>query len=91
MRTLDDSYYSFEYKNSNIFFKRLKEFDSLISLDVKKSYPLLCLLSNKKETEYTESNNNFYDLFLRLFLNLNKVADDKNKLMQIFLQKIVYF
>ena len=88
VRTSDDSYYSFEYKNSNIFFKRLKEFDSLISLDVKKSYPLLCLLSNKKETEYTESNNNFYDLFLRLFLNLNKVADDKEKLVQLFLQKV---
>ena len=88
MRTSDDSYYSFEYKNSSLFFKKLKEFDSLISFDIKNCYPLLCLLSNKKETEYTESNNNFYDLFLRLFLNLNKVADDKNKLMQIFLQKI---
>ena len=88
IRTIDDAYFSFEYKNSNLFFKKLKEFDSLISLDVKKCYPLLCILSNKKETEYTESNNNFYDLFLRLFLNLNKVADDKNKLIQIFLQKI---
>ena len=88
IRTIDDTYFSFEYKNSNIFFKKFKEFDSLISLDVKKCYPLLCILSNKKETEYTESNNNFYDLFLRLFLNLNKVHDDKNKLIQIFLQKI---
>ena len=88
VRTSEDAHFSFEYKNSNIFFKKLKEFDSLISLDVKKSYPLLCLLSNKKETEYTESNNNFYDLFLRLFLNLNKVADDKDKLIQLFLQKI---
>jgi hypothetical protein len=88
MRTLDDSYYSFEYKNSSLFFKKLKEFDSLISFDIKNCYPLLCLLSNKKETEYTESNNNFYDLFLRLFLNLNKIADDKDKLIQLFLQKI---
>ena len=88
IRTSEDAHYSFEYKNSNIFFKKLKEFDSLISLDVKNSYPLLCLLSNKSETEYTESNNNFYDLFLRLFLNLNKVADDKEKLVQLFLQKI---
>ena len=88
VRTFDDSFFSFEYKESNIFFKKLKEFDSLISLDPKKSYPLLCLLSNKKETDYTESNNNFYDLFLRLFLNLNKVADDKEKLVQLFLQKV---
>ena len=88
IRTSDDSHYSFEYKNSNIFFKKLKEFDSLISLDVKKCYPLLCLQSDKIENDYTESNNNFYDLFLRLFLNLNKVADDKEKLIQLFLQKI---
>ena len=88
IRTSDDIHYSFEYKNSNIFFKKIKEFDSLISLDIKKCYPLLCLLSNKKETEYTESNNNFYDLFLRLFLNLNKVADTRDKLNEIFLQKI---
>ena len=88
IRTSDDLHFSFEYKNSNIFFKKLKEFDSLISLDMKKSYPLLCLLSNKTETEYTESNNNFFDLFLRLFLNLNKVTDTKDKLNEIFLQKI---
>ena len=88
IRTTDDAYYSFEYKNASIFFKKLKEFDSLITFDFKKCYPLLCLLSNKKETEYTESNNNFYDLFLRLFLNLNKVANDKDNLIQIFVQKI---
>ena len=88
IRTQDDAHFAFEFKNSNIFFKKIKEFDSLISLDVKKSYPLLCLLSNKKETEYMESNNNFYDLFLRLFLNLNKIADDKEKLIQLFLQKV---
>ena len=35
-----------------------------------------------------ESNNNFYDLFLRLFLNLNKIADDKDKLIKLFLQKV---
>ena len=88
IRTSDDAHFSFEFKNSNIFFKKIKEFDSLISLDIKRSYPLLCLLSNKKETEYIESNNNFYDLFLRLFLNLNKITDDKDKLIQLFLQKI---
>ena len=88
IRTSDDAHYSFEYKNTNIFFKKLKEFDSLISLDVKKCYPLLFMKSNKNETNYTESNDNFYDLFLRLFLNLNKVADDKEKLVQLFLQKV---
>ena len=88
IRTSDDGHYSFEYKNTNLFFKKLKEFDSLISLDTKKSYPLLYMKSNKNEADYTESNENFYDLFLRLFLNLNKVANDKEKLVQIFLQKI---
>ena len=88
MRTIDDEYFSFEYKNSNIFFKKLKEFESLIIPNLKRSFPLICLLSNKKETEYTESNNNFGDLFLRLFLNLNKVAENKEKLLELFLQKI---
>ena len=88
IRTIDDEHYSFEYKNVNIFFKKLKEFESLIVPNLKKSFPLLCLLSNKKETEYMESNSNFCDVFLRIFLNLNKVAENKEQLMQLFLQKI---
>ena len=88
MRTIDEEHFSFEYKNCNIFFKKLKEFESLIIPNLKRSFPLLCFLSNKKETEYTESNNNFGDVFLRLFLNLNKVAENKEQLLELFLQKI---
>ena len=88
VRTLNDEYFSFEYKDTNIFFKKLKEFESLIIPNFKKSFPLLCLLSNKKETDYTESNSNFCDVFLRLFLNLNKVSENKDKLLQLFLQKL---
>ena len=88
VRTSFDEFFSFEYKDTNIFFKKIKDFESLIIPNLKKSYPLLCLLSNKKETEYTESNGNFCDVFLRLFLNLNKVAENKDKLLQLFLQKI---
>ena len=87
-RTINDEFYLFEYKNSNLFFKKLKEFESLIIPNLKKSFPLLCFLSNKKETEYTESNNNFCDVFLRLFLNLNKVSDNNEQLLELFLQKI---
>ena len=88
LRTSSDEYFSFEYKDTNIFFKKLKDFESLIIPNLKKSFPLLCLLSNKKETEYTESNSNFCDVFLRLFLNLNKVSENNYKLLQLFLQKI---
>ena len=66
----------------------MKEFESLIIPNLKRSFPLLCLLSNKKETEYTENNSNFCDVFLRLFLNLNKVAENKEQLLELFLQKI---
>ena len=88
IRNIDDEFFLFEYKNSNIFFKKLKEFESLIIPNLKMSFPLLCLLSNKKETEYTENNSNFCDVFLRLFLNLNKVAENKEQLLELFLQKI---
>ncbi len=88
IRTTKDDYYIFEYKNSNMFIKKVIEFNSLISLDIKKCYPLFCLISKKTETKYTISNDNFYDVFLRLFLNLNKVVDTKEKLNEIFLQKV---
>jgi hypothetical protein len=77
IRSTKDDYYIFEYKNSNMFIKKVKEFDSLINLNVKQCYPLFCFISKKTETKYTISNDNFYDVFLRLFLNLNKVVDTK--------------
>ena len=88
IRTTKDEYYFFEYKNSNMFIKKVKEFESLISLNVKESYPLFCFISKKTETKYTISNDNFYDVYLRLFLNLNKVVETKEKLNEIFLQKV---
>ena len=88
MRTINDKYYFFEYKNSNIFIKQIKDFDSLIFFNAKKATPLLCLLPKIPESEYTMSVDNFYDVYLRLFLNLNKVEEQKEKLSQIFLYKI---
>ena len=88
IRTTKDDYYIFEYKNSNMFIKKVKEFDSLINLNVKECYPLFCFISKKTETKYTISNDNFYDVYLRLFLNLNKVVETREKLNEIFLQKI---
>jgi hypothetical protein len=88
IRTTKDDYYFFEYKNSNMFIKKVKEFDSLMTLNVKECYPLFCFISKKTETKYTISNDNFYDVYLRLFLNLNKVVETREKLNEIFLQKV---
>ena len=88
IRNMSDKYYFFEYKNSNIFIKQIKDFDSLIFFNEKKANPLLCLLPKIPESEYTMSIDNFYELYLRLFLNLNKVEEQKEKLSQIFLYKI---
>jgi len=88
MRNINDKYFFFEYKNSNIFIKQIKDFDSLIFFNAKKATPLLCLLPKIPESEYTMSVDNFYDVYLRLFLNLNKVEEQKEKLSQIFLYKI---
>ena len=71
-----------------MFIKKVKEFESLITLNVKESFPLFCFISKKTETKYTISNDNFYDVYLRLFLNLNKVVETKEKLNEIFLQKV---
>ena len=46
------------------------------------------MLSNKKNSQYTVSNDNFYDVFIRLFLNLHKVVDNKTSLNEAFFQKI---
>ena len=88
LRTTKDKYFYFEYKNSNIFFKKIKEFDSLLFFNPKKSEPLLCLLPKIPESDFTISLKNFYDVYLRLFLNLNKVEEKKEKLSQIFLYKL---
>ena len=88
LRTSKEDYYIFVYKESNMFIKKLKEFNSLMSLNIKNCNPLFCFLSKKTQTKYTVSNDNFYDIFLRLFLNLNKVVESKEKLNEIFLQKI---
>ena len=88
LRTKKDNYYLFEYKESNMFIKKIKEFNSLIALDTKDCYPLFCFLSKKTQTNYTVSNDNFYDVFLRLFLNLNKVVESNEKLNEVFMHKI---
>ena len=62
---MSDKYYFFEYKNSNIFIKQIKDFDSLIFFNEKKANPLLCLLPKIPESEYTMSIDNFYELVNR--------------------------
>ena len=88
LRTKNDTYYTWEYKNSNIFVKRIRDFTSLFTLNIKNSIPLFCFLS-KKENQITGAggDDNFYDVFLRLFLNLNKVVDN-NDLNTEFFRKI---
>ena len=88
IRTGNDNYYSFEYKKSNIFIKKIHHFTSLFYFTPKHGLPVLCLLSNKKNSQYTISNDNFYDVFIRLFLNLHKVVDNKTSLNEAFFQKI---
>ena len=88
VRNMNDKHFFFEYKNSNVFIKQIKDFDSLIFFNEKKANPLLCIFPKIPESEYTISVDNFYDLYLRLFLNLNKVEEQKEKLSQIFLYKV---
>jgi hypothetical protein len=66
LRTKNDTYYTWEYKNSNIFVKRIRDFTSLFTLNIKNSIPLFCFLS-KKENQITGAggDDNFYDVFLR--------------------------
>ena len=87
LQKISKDYYLFEYKMANIFIKKLRSFDSLLLLNSKKSIPLFCLLAKKQNTDYIETNDSFLDLFLRLFLNLNKVVE-KNKLNENFFEKI---
>ena len=85
LRTKNDSYYSWEYKNSNFFVKKIRDFTSLFTLNIKNSIPLFCFLS-KKENHIPGAGgeDNFYDVFLRLFLNLNKVVDKKDLNTEFF-------
>ena len=85
LRTKSDIYYSWEYKNSNIFVKKIRDFTSLFTLNIKNSIPLFCFLS-KKENQISGAggDDNFYDVFLRLFLNLNKVIDNKDLNTEFF-------
>ena len=88
LKTTNDKYFVFQYKNSNIFFKKIISFDTLLFFNPKQTEPLLCLLPKIPESDFTMPINNFYDVYLRLFLNLNKVEEQKDKLSQIFLYKI---
>ena len=88
VHTHHNKYYSFEYKMSNIFIKKLTNFTSLFNFNTKKNLPLVCLLSKKQKSQYTISNDNFYDVFIRLFLNLHKVADMQTHLNEAFFHKI---
>ena len=85
IQKIHKNYYLFDYKMSNIFIKKLKSYDSLLLLNAKKSIPLFCLLVDKDNNEFNAEH--FLDLFLRLFLNLNKVIES-NKLNETFFEKI---
>ena len=91
IRTKNDLYYSWEFKNGNIFIKKVKDFTSLFTLNIKNSIPLFCFLSKTEKNNnilFEGNDDNFYDVFIRLFLNLNKVA--KNKELNIEFLKKVY-
>ena len=87
IQKITKDYYLFEYKMANIFVKKMKSFDSLLLLNPKKTIPLFCLMAKKQNTDYISTNDNFLDLFLRLFLNLNKVIEE-SKLNENFFEKI---
>ena len=87
IRTKNDLYYSWEYKTGSIFIKKIKEFTSLFTLNIKNLIPLFCFIT-KKEKEKNNSidgnDDNFYDVFIRLFLNLNKVAKNQELNTEFF-------
>ena len=87
LQNVNKDYYFFEYKTKNIFIKKLKTFDSLLLFNPKKSIPLFCFLCEIQNNEDIDDIETFPDLFLRLFLNLNKVVD-ANNLNQDFFEKI---
>ena len=92
IHTKNNCYYSLEIKNWNFFIKKISDFPSLFTVEIKNSKPLFCLLKNKKNSisikNITDSlEDNFYDIFLRLFLNLNKVVK-KEELNREFFTKL---
>ena len=87
IQKIKKDYYLFEYKKTNIFVKILRNFESLLLLNPKKTIPLLCLLAKESTNKYIANTDNFLDLFLRLFLNLHKVVDI-NELNETFFEKI---
>lgn len=88
LQRIKKDYYFLEYTMSNIFIQKLKVFDSLLLFNPKNSIPLFFLLSEKQNNDSDMGNSNcFLDLFLRLFLNLNKVVEN-NKLNEVFFEKI---
>ena len=91
IHTKDNCYYSLEIKNWNFFVKKILDYSSLFTVDIKNSKPLFCFLKNKKvnsNKKLDESlEDNFYDVFIRLFLNLNKVVKNQ-ELNQEFFKKL---
>ena len=87
LQKIQNDFFCFEYKKASIFVKKLKSFDSLMLLNTKKSIPLFCLLAKEQDNQYIVNNDNFFDLFLRLFLNMNKVFK-LNELNENFFEKI---
>ena len=97
VHTKNNCYYSLEIKNWNFFIKKIIDFPSLFTVNIKNSIPLFCLLKNKKEPNMNKGLNevlddNFYDVFLRLFLNLNKVfkREELNKEFLVKLHKNIF-
>ena len=89
IRTKIENHFVLEFKNSNIIVRKLKKYDLPLNFNLKKSEPLLFLLSSKKNSEFTINTNDFFDIFLRLFLNLNKITNYKSgNVNQEFFQKI---
>lgn len=84
----NDTTYLLYFKDGNLFIKKSYENNNLIRLNVRNAIPLFCILSKKKTTSYTMSNENFFDVFPRLFLNLNKVNDNKDNFNEVFFKKI---
>ena len=88
IQKLKNDFFCFEYKNANIFAKKLKSFESLLLLNTKKSTPLLCLFVKDQDNDnFVVDKSNFFDIFQRLLLNLNKVFKS-NELNVNFFEKI---
>ena len=89
IHTKNNCYYSLEIKNWSFFVKKMTDFSSLFSANIKISKPLFCLLKQKTKSNVTQNieeaiEDNFYDIFLRLFLNLNKVFKNKELNKEFF-------